>query len=75
MKSKKPTLEDQLAFISAQHEIYPTELFSGLVEAKEEGEKVEVRGIPAIFMNGRRVDNRDIKDLQSMVEEQLKKNK
>jgi len=42
MKSKKPTLEDQLAFISAQHEIYPTELFSGLVEAKEEGEKVEV---------------------------------
>ncbi len=42
MKSKKPTLEDQLAFISAQNEIYPTELFSGLVEAKEEDEKVKI---------------------------------
>jgi len=42
MKSKKPTLEDQLAFISAQHEIYPTELFSALVESKEEEGKVEV---------------------------------
>ncbi len=39
----------------------------------EEGEKIEVRGIPAIFMNGRRVNNRDIKDLQSMVDKQLKK--
>jgi protein-disulfide isomerase len=41
---------------------------------QEEGEKIEVRGIPAIFMNGRRVNNRDIKDLQSMVEKQLEKN-
>ncbi|MCF8131458.1 MAG: DsbA family protein [Deltaproteobacteria bacterium] len=41
----------------------------------EEGEKIEVRGIPAIFMNGRRINNRDIKDLQDMVEKQLKKNK
>jgi len=39
----------------------------------EEGEKIEVRGIPAIFMNGRRVNNRDIKDLQDMVEKQLEK--
>ena len=36
MKSKKPTLEDQLAFISAQHNVYPTELFRALVKAKEE---------------------------------------
>lgn len=35
MKSKKPTLEDQLAFISAQHEVYPTELFQTLIKAKE----------------------------------------
>ncbi|MCF8129727.1 MAG: DsbA family protein [Deltaproteobacteria bacterium] len=41
----------------------------------EEGEKIEVRGIPAIFINGRRVNNRDIKDLQSMVEKQLEKKK
>lgn len=41
MKPKKPTLEDQLAFISAQNDVYPTELFEGLVQAKEEG-KVEV---------------------------------
>lgn len=36
MKSKKPTLEDQLAFISAQHDVYPTELFQALTRAKEE---------------------------------------
>ncbi len=41
MKPKKPTLEDQLAFISAQNDVYPTELFEGLVQAKE-GEKVAV---------------------------------
>jgi hypothetical protein len=50
MKPKKPTLEDQLAFISAQHDVYPTELFSALVLSKEEGKKmvgdltVEYRG-------------------------------
>jgi len=50
MKSKKPTLEDQLAFISAQHDIYPTELFSALVTSKDEGKKsvgdltIEYRG-------------------------------
>ena len=37
MKPKKPTLEDQLAFISAQNDIYPTELFQALVSSKEEG--------------------------------------
>jgi replication factor A1 len=36
MKPKKPTLEDQLAFISAQHDVYPTELFQALTRAKEE---------------------------------------
>jgi replication factor A1 len=36
MKPKKPTLEDQLAFISAQHDVYPTELFAALTHAKEE---------------------------------------
>ncbi len=40
MKPKKPTLEDQLAFISAQHDIYPMELFQTLVRAKEEGKAV-----------------------------------
>ncbi|MFA7397976.1 MAG: hypothetical protein GX799_09855 [Crenarchaeota archaeon] len=50
MKPKKPTFEDQLAFISAQHDIYPTELFEALVTAKGEGKKsvedlsVEYRG-------------------------------
>lgn len=37
MKSKKPTLEDQLAFISAQHSVYPAELFQSLVQAKRDG--------------------------------------
>ena len=36
MKSKKPTLEDQLAFISTQHDLYPTELFDALVQARDE---------------------------------------
>ena len=50
MKSKKPTLEDQLAFISAQHEVYPTELFQALIQAKGHGKSacgdltVEYRG-------------------------------
>jgi replication factor A1 len=44
MKSKKPTLEDQLAFISAQHDVYPTELFQALTNAKDQG-KVEVSGL------------------------------
>ncbi|MGD0644121.1 MAG: hypothetical protein ABSA75_04380 [Candidatus Bathyarchaeia archaeon] len=34
MRTKKPTLEDQLAFISAQHSIYPAELFQALTLAK-----------------------------------------
>jgi replication factor A1 len=42
MKPKKPTLEDQLAFIAAQNDVYPTELFAGLVQAKEEEGKVDV---------------------------------
>jgi replication factor A1 len=50
MKPKKPTLEDQLAFISAQHEVYPTELFQALINAKDTGKatisdlSVEYRG-------------------------------
>ncbi|HLN88840.1 MAG TPA: hypothetical protein VK253_02130 [Candidatus Binatia bacterium] len=51
MKPKKPTLEDQLAFIATQHEVYPTELFQALIRAKENGKpetvadlKVEYRG-------------------------------
>lgn len=42
MKPKKPTLEDQLAFISAQHDIYPMELFQALIRAKEEGKAMVV---------------------------------
>lgn len=40
MKPKKPTLADQLAFISAQNDIYPTELFEALVSSKQEGNTV-----------------------------------
>ncbi len=39
MKPKKPTLEDQLAFISAQNDVYPTELFEALVQSREDGKK------------------------------------
>jgi replication factor A1 len=50
MNSKKPTLEDQLSFLSAQHGVYPTELFKALIHAKENGKSacedltVEYRG-------------------------------
>jgi len=37
MKSRKPSLEDQLAVLSAQHKLYPAELFQALVQAKENG--------------------------------------
>ncbi len=40
LKPKKPTLEDQLAFISAQHNVYPTELFRSLIQAKEHRKSV-----------------------------------
>ena len=39
----------------------------------EEGQKIEVRGIPAVFMNGRRIKNRDMKNLKDLVEKQLEK--
>ena len=50
MKTKKPTLEDQLAVLAAQHSLYPTELFQALLTAKEKGKSaldnitVEYRG-------------------------------
>jgi len=50
MKSKKPTLEDQLSFIAAQQGVYPSELFQALVQAKIGGKAsvenltVEYRG-------------------------------
>jgi protein-disulfide isomerase len=39
----------------------------------EEGQEIGVKGIPAIFMNGRRINNRDIKNLPKLVEKELKK--
>jgi replication factor A1 len=36
LKPRKPTLEDQLAVISAQHNLYPAELFQALIQAKEQ---------------------------------------
>jgi protein-disulfide isomerase len=39
----------------------------------EEGEALEVKGIPAVFMNGRRIQNRDLGKIQDIIEKQLKK--
>ena len=50
MKTRKPTLEDQLSFLSAQQNVYPAELFQALIKAKQQGRsvcedlKVEFRG-------------------------------
>jgi hypothetical protein len=48
MKPKKPTLEDQLAFIATQHEVYPTELFQALIEAKDQGKSVAVSDLTKV---------------------------
>jgi protein-disulfide isomerase len=39
------------------------------------GKKVKVRGVPAIFINGRTVKKRSLNDLSQMVESELKKSK
>ena len=39
------------------------------------GRKVKVRGVPAIFINGRTVKSRTLKALSQMVESELKKSK
>jgi replication factor A1 len=37
MKQKKPNLDEQLALLSAEHGVYPAELFQALVTAKDTG--------------------------------------
>ena len=50
MKPRKPTLEDKLSVLSAQHNLYPSELFQALISAKEQNKSscedltIEYRG-------------------------------
>ena len=39
----------------------------------KEGETLEIRGIPALFINGRRIQNRDLGNLQDIIDKQIKK--
>ena len=39
------------------------------------GNKVKVRGVPALFINGRSAKKRSLPDLSQMVEQELKKRK
>ena len=41
----------------------------------QEGNKIGVRGIPAVFVNGRRISNRDLQTIGSIIEKELKKTK
>ncbi len=41
----------------------------------QEGSKIGVRGIPAVFVNGRRISNRDLKTIGSIIEKEIKKTK
>jgi hypothetical protein len=59
MKQKKPTLNEQIALLSAQYSVYPAELFQALIQAKKstktacEDLTVEYRGTienEAIFL-------------------------
>ena len=39
----------------------------------EEGQKIEVRGIPALFMNGRPIKNRDLRNIDKIIQKELEK--
>ncbi len=39
----------------------------------EEGQKIGVNGIPAVFMNGRRVENRDLGKISNIIEKELER--
>ena len=41
----------------------------------QEGSKIGVRGIPAVFVNGRRISNRDLQTIGSIIGKELKKTK
>ena len=41
----------------------------------QEGSKIGVRGIPAVFVNGRRISNRDLQTIGSIIKKELKKTK
>lgn len=41
----------------------------------QEGNKIGVRGIPAVFVNGRRISNRDLQTIGSIIGKELKKTK
>jgi protein-disulfide isomerase len=38
----------------------------------QEGSKIGVRGIPAVFVNGRRISNRDLQTIGSIIEKEIK---
>ena len=39
----------------------------------QEGSKIGVRGIPAVFANGRRISNRDLQTIGPIIEKEIKK--
>ncbi len=41
-------------------------------EDYEEGQEIEIRGVPTVFINGRRIESRDLGNIQGIVEERLK---
>ena len=41
----------------------------------QEGSKIGVRGIPAVFVNGRRISHRDLRTIGSIIEKETKKTK
>ena len=41
----------------------------------QEGSKIGVRGIPAVFVNGRRISNRDLQTIGPIIEKEIKKTK
>ena len=41
----------------------------------QEGSKIGVRGIPAVFVNGKRIRNKDLRKIGSIIKKEIKKTK
>ena len=46
-----------------------------IIQDIEEGQEIDVRGTPTIFLNGKRVDNRDLRKLPEIIDEVIQKKK
>lgn len=46
-----------------------------IIQDMQEGQEIDVRGTPTIFLNGKKVDNRDLRKLPEIIDEVIQKKK